>query len=76
MNFLAKFLPYISELMSPILTKTDISWTLSQALKETFDKIKKVSEASVLRYYDHNKAFAIQCDASEKGLEATLRQDD
>lgn len=61
--------------MPPILTQTDIPWTLSQALKKTFDKINKVSKASVLRYYDHNKPFAIQCDASEKGLGATLVQE-
>lgn len=57
-NYLAKFLPHISDVIAPIsnLTKTGVSWTWSQIHEENFEKIKKlVSEASVLRYYDHKK---------------------
>lgn len=37
--------------------------------------VKMMSEAPVLRYYYHNKPLAIQCDASEKALGATLPQE-
>lgn len=36
---------------------------------------KMMSEAPVPRYYYHNKPLAIQCDASEKALGATLPQE-
>lgn len=76
-NYLAKFLPHISE-MFPVqhYTETDAPWTCSQTHEEAFEKVKKVvSEARVLRYYDINKPLFIQCDASEKGLGATLLQE-
>lgn len=75
MKYLAKFLPHISEVMSPIrhLTKTDVLGTWSQAHEEASDKVKKmVSEAPVLRYDDNTKTLLIQFDASEKGLEPAL----
>ena len=51
-NYLAKFLPKISEVMAPM----------------AFEKMEElVTEAPVLRYYDMNKLLVIQCDASEKG---------
>lgn len=38
-----------------------------------FTKVKRlVSNHPVLRYHDINEAVTLQCDASEKGLGATL----
>ena len=77
-NYLAKFLPHISDVMAPIrnLVKANVPWTWSQIHEEAFGKIKKlVSEAPVLRYYDPNKSLVIQCDASEKGMGAALLQE-
>lgn len=65
-------------MMAPIrnLTKTDVPWTWSQIHEEAFAKIRKlVSEAPVLRYYDHRKPLVIQYDASEKGMGAALLQE-
>ena len=78
MNYLAKFLPHISDVMASIrnLVKANVPWTWSQIHEEAFGKIKKlVSEAPVLRYYDPNKSLVIQCDASEKGMGAALLQE-
>ena len=77
-NYLAKFLPHISDVMAPVrnLVIANVPWTWSQIHEEVFGKIKKlVSEAPVLRYYDPNKSLVIQCDASEKGMGAALLQE-
>ena len=77
-NYLAKFLPHISDVMAPIrnLVKANVSWTWSQIHDEAFGKIKKlVSEAPVLRYYDSKRSLVIQCDASEKGMGTALLQE-
>ena len=77
-NYLAKFLSHISDVMAPVrnLVKANVPWTWSQIHEEVFGKIKKlVSEAPVLRYYDPNKPLVIQCDASEKGMGAALLQE-
>ena len=77
-NYLAKFLPHISDVMAPIrnLVKANVAWTWSQIHEEAFGKIKKlVSEALVLRYYDPKKSFVIQYDVSEKGMGAALLQE-
>ena len=77
-NYVAKFLSHISDVMAPIrnLVKANVPWTWSQIHEEAFGKIKKlVSEAPVWRYYDPNKSLVIQCDASEKGMGASLLQE-
>ena len=78
LNYLTKFLLHIADKMAPIcnLTKANVQWTWSQIHEDAFGKIKKlVSEAPVLRYYDHSKPFVIQCDASEKGFGTALLQE-
>lgn len=54
-------------------TKTCASQTWSQ---DTFKKVKMASKAPVLRYSDHKKLLVIQCDANEKGLGASLLQEE
>lgn len=76
-NYLAKFLPRLSEIAHPIreLTTKNRSFVWSKQHEEAFKEIKTlVSRHPVLKYYDMTAKVTIQCDASEKGLGATLLQ--
>ncbi|KAK3736238.1 hypothetical protein QZH41_019803 [Actinostola sp. cb2023] len=76
-NYLAKFLPKLSDVMLPIreLTQNDVEWQWSEKQEKAFAEVKRaVTEAPVLRYYDPKKDLEIQCSASQSGLGAT--QDD
>lgn len=76
-NYLAKFLPRLSEIAQPIreLTKKDVRFIWSRQHDEAFEQIRKlVTSHPVLKYYDMNAEVTLQCDASEKGLGATLLQ--
>ena len=78
-NYLARFLPRLSEVIQPItkLTRKDQTWTWGKEQDRSFTEIKKlVTQAPILMYYDVNRPLTIQCDASEKGLGAVLLQDD
>lgn len=77
-NYLAKFLPNLSDISEPlqqlIRKKNDFSW--SKIHDKAFENIKKlVSSLPLLKYYEPDKPLALQCDASEKGLGASLLQD-
>ena len=77
-NYLAKFLPGISDVMKPIrqLTKMDVPWNWSKTQDDAFEAMQRlVSEAPVLRFYDPDKESNIQCEASQTGLGAALLQD-
>ena len=76
-NYLAKFLPKLSEIMEPIrrLTRKDTPWRWSEEQDNAFRKIQHmVTEAPVLSYYIPNNELTIQCDASQHGLGAALLQ--
>ena len=77
-NYLAKFLPKLSDVSEPLLQLTrkenEFSWT--DIHDRAFDDIKKlVSSPPLLKYYEPDKSLILQCDASEKGLGASLLQD-
>ena len=77
MNYLAKFLPGLSDVMAPIrqLTRKDVTWTWSSAQENALARMKQlVSDAPVLRHYDPERELTIQCDASQTGLGAALLQ--
>lgn len=77
-NYLAKFMPKLSNVMEPIrrLTKKDVEWIWTEEHSLAFQKIKSlVTKAPVLSYFDPNKQLQIQCDASQSGLGAVLLQD-
>ena len=76
-NYLTKFLPRLSEIAHPIreLTTKNRSFVWSKQHDEAFEEIKTlVTRHPVLKYYDMTEEVTIQCDASEKGLGATLLQ--
>ena len=77
-NYLAKFLPKLSDVSAPLreLTRKDHDFNWSDIHNQAFDAIKKlVSSPLLLKYYEPSKPLVLQCDASEKGLGASLLQD-
>ena len=78
-NYLAKFLPKLSEVLEPIrvLTRDDVVWNWTPACDRAFETVQKlVTEAPVLAFYDPAEQLTIQCDASQSGLGAVLLQND
>ena len=76
-NYLAKFLPQLSDVMEPIrqLTRKDVPWNWSNPQQTAFEKMQHlVKNAPCLKYFDSSVPLVVQCDASEKGLGAALLQ--
>ena len=74
-NYLPKFLPHFAQVSQPLgdLTTKNVQFVWSPIHDRAFTKVKRlVSNHPVLRYYDINEEVTLQCDASEKGLGATL----
>ena len=74
-NYLAKFLPKLSDVSEPLrqLTRKEREFHWSGVHDRAFDNIKAlVSTPPLLKYYEPDKTLRLQCDASEKGLGASL----
>lgn len=76
-NYLAKFMPKLSDVMEPIRNLTcqenEYNWTHEH--DAAFIRVKEMATtAPLLRYYNPAEELTIQCDASEKGLGAALLQ--
>ena len=77
-NYLAKFMPHLSDVMKPIrdLTKQGVEFMWGRNQEDAFQEIKKLATASpVLAFYDPKTQLTLQCDASNKGLGAALLQE-
>ena len=76
-NYLTKFLPRLSEVAQPLreLTTKNARFVWSSQHDKSFTEVKTlVSAHPVLKYYDMDAEVTIQCNASEKGMGATLLQ--
>ena len=76
-NYLAKLLPGLADVMEPLgrLTRKDAEWRWAEAQESAFEEVKNlVTTAPVLSYYNPKAELEIQCDASQKGLGAALLQ--
>ena len=77
-TYLAKFMLHLLQMTEPLGRPEDnnveFQWLPQHSL--AINTIKKfLTETSVLRYYDVNKPFTVQCDASQSGLGTVLLQD-
>ena len=76
-NYLARFLPKLADVAQPLrhLTARDAEFVWAKQHDKAFNEVKKlVVNHPVLKYYDSQEEVTLQCDASEKGLGATLLQ--
>ena len=76
-NYLAKFVPHLSNIMQPLrrLLDKDTEWCWLHTHQQAFDEMKKaLTTTPALTYYDVMKPVVIQCDASDSGLGAALLQ--
>ena len=77
-NFIAKFLPNLSNILYPLhnLLKKDVQWCWSEAQSSAFEKIKQlITECTKLAIFDENKPITVENDASEYDLGAVLLQE-
>ena len=76
-NYLAKFVPHLSNIMQPLrrLLDKNTEWCWLHTHQQAFDEMKKaLTMTPALSYYDVMKPVVIQCDASDSGLGAALLQ--
>jgi len=72
LQYLSRFLPQLAEVAAPLRVLTEQSAIFTwQTQQETALKAM-ITKAPVLKFYDVHDEATIQCDASEKGLGATL----
>src|SRR6266498_3819471 len=78
-NYYRKFVKDLSKFSKPLrcLLKKNVKFLWGPKEQETFEKLKKIlTEASVLLFPNFDKPFVLGTDASLKGLEAVLEQED
>lgn len=77
-NYLAKFMPHLSDVCEPLrhLADRDAVWAWLPKHDKALETVKNVvTHHPVLKYYDVKEPVTIQCDSSETGLGATLLQE-
>ena len=74
---MAKFLPKLSEVTSPLseLLQKDVHWNWEEYHKKSFENVQKLlSSDRCLASFDISKPITIQVDGSNSGLGAALLQ--
>ncbi len=77
-QYLAKFIPNLSEVDAPLrkINKQDVTFFWEREQEDSFNELKQMcSKAPVLAYYDPTKTLTIQCDASSYALGGVMLQD-
>ena len=75
-QYLAKFLPNLSDLTKPLrdLTKKDVVFTWDAPQDAVFRTLKEaITQVPVLKYYNINEEITLECDASQYGLGAAMK---
>ena len=78
-NYLNKNFPRLAELGDSLreFTEKNVPFVCSPEHTEAFDDIKvEITSAPILKHYDSSKPLTMQTDASLKGLDAVLLQED
>ena len=78
-RYLAQYIPNKSAITAPLrsLLKQDVEWDWQHEHDQALEKIHTaLTSAPTLQYYDVNKTVTVQADASQRGLEACLLQQD
>ena len=80
-NFIAKFVPKVSDVTAPLreLIKKNVAFHWLETHDRAFEELKRVltlRDSETLRYYDVTKGVTLQVDASHDGLGAALLQND
>ena len=76
-TYLSKFAPHLSEVSEPLrrLINKDTIWMWQDQQEEAFNEVKRiVTVQPILKFYSMSEEVTLQCDASEKGLGATILQ--
>ena len=77
MTYVGNFIPNLSTRAAPLrdVIKTDVPYIWEEGHQHTFEKLKSYITARSVAFYDVTKPFALEVDASMKGLGACLVQD-
>ena len=77
LQYLSRFMPQLATVAAPLrlLTEQSAIFTWQTKQEEAFQSLKTmITNVPVLKFYDAKEEVTLQCDASEKGLGATLLQ--